>query len=307
MGLLPYMAVFVKVVELGSFSAAAEKLGSTASSVSRQIASLENALGVKLLERTTRRLRLTEAGTVAWERCFEMMQSAESVFELAGRISDTPQGRVRISAPRAYGKDLISPHVAEFLQRYPQVDLQLMLTDRMVDLISDDVDLAIRITDTPPPGLVARPLFPVRHVLCASAEYLQQHGIPEHPQDLTQHNCIYLGEVPGDNQWKFRHITNGEQISVAVHGRYASNHSKARLEGIIHHLGIGCLPRFSAQQVMDNRQIIQVLPEWDYMTSYYGMSWILYHPNRYLPPKCRVLIDFLLEKLKHQTAHLQSH
>lgn len=307
MGLLPYMAVFVKVVELGSFSAAAEKLGSTASSVSRQIASLENALGVKLLERTTRRLRLTEAGTVAWERCFEMMQSAKSVFELAGRISDTPQGRVRISAPRAYGKDLISPHVAEFLQRYPEIDLQLMLTDRMVDLISDDVDLAIRITDTPPPGLVARPLFPVRHVLCASAEYLQQHGIPEHPQDLTQHNCIYLGEVPGDNQWKFRHITNGEQISVAVHGRYASNHSKARLEGIIHHLGIGCLPRFSAQQVMDNRQIIQVLPEWDYMTSYYGMSWILYHPNRYLPPKCRVLIDFLLEKLKHQTAHLQSH
>lgn len=114
-------------------------------------------------------------------------------------------------------------------------------------------------------------------------------------------------KCPGDNQWKFRHITNGEQISVAVHGRYASNHSKARLEGIIHHLGIGCLPRFSAQQVMDNRQIIQVLPEWDYMTSYYGMSWILYHPNRYLPPKCRVLIDFLLEKLKHQTAHLQSH
>jgi len=302
MGLLPYMAVFVKVVEQGSFTAAAEQLGTTASSISRQIATLEQALGVKLLERTTRRLRLTEAGTTAWERCYEMVQSAQSVLALAERISDSPQGRVRISAPRAYGKELISPHIAEFLQRYPKVDIQLMLTDRLVDLINNDLDLVIRITDTPPSGLAGRPLVQVSHILGASERYLQHHGIPEHPHDLARHQCIWLGEVAGDNHWKFRHRTNRQEVNVAVHGRYASNHSKARLEGIISDLGIGCLPWFSASEALAQRQIIRVLPEWDYMTTYYGMSWVLWHPNRFLPPKCRVTIDFLVEKIAERLA-----
>lgn len=302
MGLLPYMAVFVKVVEQGSFSAAAEQLGTSPSSISRQIATLEQAIGVKLLERTTRSLRLTEAGSAAWARCFEMVQAAQSVLSLAEQINDAPQGRVRISAPRAYGKALISPHIATFLHRYPQVDIELMLTDRLVDLINDDLDLVIRITDTPPPGLAARPLVQVNHILAASERYLQQHGIPHHPHELAQHHCIWLGESAGDNHWKFRHRADRQEVNVVVHGRYASNHSKARLEGIRNDLGIGCLPWFSAQEALEKQQIVRVLPEWDYMTSYYGMSWVLWHPNRFLPPKCRALIDFLLETISAQPA-----
>lgn len=297
MGLLPYMAVFVKVVEAGSFSAAAEQLDTTASSVSRQIASLEKALAVKLLERTTRRLKLTAAGTEAFAHCSEMIRAAQSVLDLAERINTAPQGLVKISAPRAWGKVLIAPHIEEFLQRYPQVDIQLRLTDRPVDLISDDVDLIVRITDRPPENLAARPLFRVNHVLCASADYLRDNGCPQHPADLAQHSCIYLGEVAGDDIWKFRHLQTRECISVKVRGRYATNHSKARLEGVLSHLGIGCFPRFAVRDALAAGSVTEVLSDWDYMNAYYGMSWILYHPDRFLPPKCRVLIDFLVEKI----------
>ncbi|WP_165698222.1 LysR family transcriptional regulator [Chimaeribacter coloradensis] len=297
MGLLPYMAVFVKVVETGSFSAAAEQLGTTASSVSRQVASLEQALSVKLLIRTTRRLKLSAAGSDAYARCCEMVESARSVLELAERVNDTPQGMVRLSAPRAFGKELIAPHIEEFLHRYPEVDIQLKLTDRPADLIGDDLDLMVRITDTPPAGLAARPLIRVSHILCATAAYLEKRGCPQHPNDLAQHSCLYLGEVAGDNCWRFSHLHTQEQVNVTVRGRYVTNHSKARLEGVLSHLGIGCLPWFVARDALAAQQVVEVLPQWDYQTSYYGMSWILYHPNRFLPPKCRVLIDFLAGKI----------
>lgn len=297
MGLLPYMAVFVKVVELGSFSAAAEQLGSSASSVSRQIASLEAALGVRLLERTTRRLRLTEAGTTAWARCDEMLRSAQSVVTLTEQIGDTPQGCIRLSAPRAIANQLIAPQVPEFLRRYPQIDLQLMMTDRPLDLIAGEIDLAVRITDRPPPGLAGRPLMHISHVLCASAAYLDQRGTPQQPRDLQQHDCIWLAELPGDHHWRLRHRESQEEQTVTVRGRYATNHTRARLEGVMAGLGIGCIQRFTAAQALAAGQVVAVLPEWEYMTSYYGMAWLLWQPNRFLPPKCRVLIDFLLEKL----------
>ncbi|WP_204353497.1 LysR family transcriptional regulator [Franconibacter helveticus] len=297
MGLLPYMAVFVKVVETGSFSAAAEQLGTTASSISRQVASLEQALSVKLLERTTRRLKLSAAGADAYARCCEMVQSAKLVLELAERVNEAPQGIVKISAPRAFGMRLIAPHIEEFLNRYPEVDVQLKLTDRQVDLIGDDIDLMVRITDNPPDGLAARPLIRVSHIICATAAYLEKRGYPQHPNDLALHSCLYLGEVSGDNCWKFRHLQTQERVNVTVRGRYVTNHSRARLEGVLSSLGIGCLPWFVAREALEAQQVVEVLPQWDYMTSYYGMSWILYHPNRFLPPKCRVLIDFLAEKI----------
>ncbi|WP_220393055.1 LysR family transcriptional regulator [Cronobacter sp. JZ38] len=297
MGLLPYMAVFVKVVETGSFSAAAEQLGTTASSVSRQVASLEKALSVKLLERTTRRLRLSAAGADAYAHGCEIVQAAACVMALAERVNDAPQGMVKLSAPRAFGRALIAPHIAAFLSRHPGGDIQLQLTDRQTDLIGDELDLMVRITDTPPEGLAARPLIRVSHVICATPTYLNKHGYPQHPDDLARHHCLYLGETPGDNVWKFRHLETHDRVSVVVHGRYVTNHSLARRDGVLSHLGIGCLPRFVAREALEAGQLVEVLPQWDYMTSYYGMAWLLYHPNRFLPPKCRALIDFLAEKI----------
>ncbi|MDE1164607.1 MAG: LysR family transcriptional regulator [Pseudomonas sp.] len=297
MGLMPYMAVFAKVVELGSFSAAALQLGLTASAVSRQVATLEKALAVKLLERTTRSLRLSEAGAEVYARCCEMVEAGRSVMAVADRFVASPQGLVRLSAPKAFGRKLISPHIAEFLGLYPEVDVQLMLIDRPMDLIGDGLDLMIRITDTPPPGLAARPLLDVYHLLCASPAYLERAGHPAHPHDLARHSCIYLGETPGDNRWHLRHGASGEQVSVSVRGRFVSNHSEARLDAVLDDLGIGCLPFFTAAQALKAERVVEVLPQWRYETSYFGKAWMLYPPNRYLPPKCRVLIDFLAARV----------
>lgn len=296
-GLMPYMAVFVKVVECGSFSGAAERLGTTPSSISRQVASLEAALAVKLLERTTRKLRLSEAGVEAYVKCRQLIEACEAVIEVGSRFNSSPQGLVKLSAPKAFGKQLIVPHIPAFLALYPEIDVQLILTDNPVDLIMDGLDLMIKITDGPPLGLAARPLVDVRHVVCATVNYLGKYGFPKHPSELSQHSCLYLGEVAGDNRWQFRHKNTDESVNVTVTGRLSTNHSEARLEGVLAGLGIGCLPAFTAQESLEKQRIVQVLPEWHYVTSYYGMAWILYQPNKYLSQKCRVLIDYLVAKL----------
>ena len=165
---LPDMAVFARVVDAGSFSAAARQLGIAPSAVSRQVARLEGVLRVRLLERTTRKLRLTEAGTAAYTRCQAMVAAAREVLALSDTSTTTPRGLVRISMPKAFGRLVVHPLMAAFLQQYPEVDVQLVITDRTVDLFEEAIDLAIRITDTPPPGLAGRPLMRIRHLACAS-------------------------------------------------------------------------------------------------------------------------------------------
>lgn len=166
------MAVFAQVVEAGSFSDAARQLGLTPSAVSRQVARLEAALRVRLLERTTRQLRLTDAGSAALANCQTLVAAAREVMALSDTQSATPRGLVRISMPKAWGRQMVHPWMPAFLARYPEVDVQLIITDRTVDLLGESIDLAIRITEAPPPGLAGRPLMVVRHLLCASPTYL---------------------------------------------------------------------------------------------------------------------------------------
>lgn len=209
---------------------------------------------------------------------------------------------MKLSVPKAFGRKLIAPRIPAFLQMYPDIDVQLLLTDNPVDLISDDLDLMIKITDAPPLGLAARPLLNVSHVLCATQGYLAAHGVPQHPSDLAHHSCLYLGETPGDNRWQLRHAVSSEAVNVTVHGRFITNHSEARLDGVLEGLGISCLPLFTAQQALAENRMVQVLPDWQYVTSYFGMAWILYQPNRYLSPKCRVLIDYLVAQVASNDA-----
>lgn len=289
--LLPLMASFVRVVECGSFSAAARLQGSTASALSRQIAALEQALGLRLLERTTRRLRLSEAGAEVFERCREMLGAAQAALAVGERLMSHPRGRVRLSVPKAFGKFLVAPLMADFLARYPEVDVSLNLSDRSPDLIAEQFDLLVCITDQPPPGLAGRPLCSVRQLLCASPAYLAAHGTPQHPQELVRHACLYLDESADDHRW---HFSNGnQQCVVAVRGRFASNHSEVRLHGALNDLGIACLPHFTAAQALAEGRLVQVLADWRYTGSYQGTAWILYPPSRHLPPKLRVLIDHL--------------
>ncbi|TFY92181.1 LysR family transcriptional regulator [Pseudomonas kairouanensis] len=291
--LLGEMAIFVKVVETGSFSEAARQMGASPSSVSRSISRLEKALATRLLQRTTRKLRLSEGGEEVFKRCQEMVNAARSVMEISGQFTHEAEGLVRVSVPKAVGRFVIHPHMPEFLRRYPKVDVQLILEDRPVDLIDDNLDLILRISESPPPGLVGRPLFPIEHLLCATPQYLAEHGTPGHPHDLLEHSCIYLGETPADARWKFRQA--GKTVTVGVRGRYAANHTGVRLDAVLQHVGIASLPYFTARHALEAGTVVQVLAQWDFIASYHGEVWLLHSPTRYLPPKLRVFIDYLVE------------
>ena len=289
------MAAFACVVDCGSFSAAARRMGLTPSAVSRQVARLEAVLQVRLLERTTRKLRLTDAGTAAYARCQDMVSAAREVLALSDTHTAEPRGMVRVSMAKAVGRLVIHPLMPEFLRRYPEVDVQMVVTDRTVDLFEEAIDLAIRVTDAPPPGLAGRPLMHIRHIVCASPQYLEEAGTPTHPLDLARHSCLYLGEDERDCNWHFHRA--GENACVKVSGRYVANHSEIRLEGAIQHLGIASLPEFTARAALSSGALIEVLPDWEHKTAYAGTVWLLYPSNRFLPAKLRVWIDFLVEKL----------
>ena len=289
------MVVFARVVDAGSFSGAARQLGLTPSAVSRQVARLEGVLRVRLLERTTRKLRLTEAGSAAFTRCQALVAAAREVMALSDSQSATPRGLVRVSMPKAFGRQVVHPLMPSFLARYPEVDVQLIITDRTVDLFEESVDLAIRITDAPPPGLAGRPLTTIRHLVCASSQYLAAHGTPAHPRDLAQHSCLYLGEDERDRHWRFQR--GAEEATVRVSGRYVANHSEVRLDGARQHLGIASLPEFTAREALAKADLVTVLDDWEHKTDYAGMAWLLYPPNRFLAAKLRVWIDSLVAAL----------
>lgn len=297
-GRLPLLATFVRFAELRSFSAAARSLGQTPSAISRQMTRLEAELGVRLLVRTTRKLQLSEIGEQVYRACQGMLAAAESAMDIAGQFVEKPHGLVRVSAPMTFGKIVLSPHVTSFLKLYPEVDIQLILTDRFVDLIDDSVDLVVRIDRNPPQHVIAKPLTPVEYVLCASRAYLDGNGTPKTPSDLAQHSCLFFGDRPSDNRWSFRRGTQ-EEI-VQVRGRFIVNHSEAMLEAVRQGAGIGFLPYFTAKASLARQEVVQLFPEWQLVTPYSGTAWLLYLPNRHLPPKVRVFIDHLCRSLTSQ-------
>ncbi|WP_250865722.1 LysR family transcriptional regulator [Caballeronia sp. INSB1] len=298
--LMPDMAVFARVVDAGNFSVAARQLGSTPSTVSRQIKRLEEALATRLLERSTRKIRVTESGYQVYRHCRDMAAAASGAVDAAGQSSGKPQGRVALSAPTAYAKSVIHPLVPAFLAAYPDVDLQLVFADHDIDPLDSDVDLVIRATSQPPQGLAARPLGRVRWLLCASAAYLRERGVPCQPRELAHHDCIHLGETADDNRWRF--TRSGETVTVAVRGRYIANHAGARLEAAEGGLGIAALPEFAARDALASGAVQAVLADWEMQArAYQGPVWLLYPPNRFLPPKVRALIDYLHAQLAERT------
>lgn len=294
--LLNEMLIFARVVETGSFSETARLLGTTPSAVSKSIARLELQLNARLLQRTTRKLRLSDAGESVYQHCRDLMNSAHAVMELSGKLTDEPEGKIRISAPRALGRFLIHPYIPEFLALYPKIDVVFHLEDRYIDLIDEQIDLAFRITDKPPPGLMGRALIRIEHIICATPTYLEQHGTPSHPQDLKDHSCIALGEAATDSRWKFS--KDGKTLSVDIQGRYTANHTGVRLDAVLHNLGIGGIPYFTARAALQEGLIKQVLPEWTFKTNFHGDAWVLYPYTRHLPAKARLFIDFITSKLR---------
>lgn len=289
------LVAFVRVAEAGSFSAAARQHGQTPSAVSRQVARLEKVMGVALLQRSTRQLRLTEAGLEMLERGREMVAAAQATVRVAEGHVGEPRGRVRISAPKAVARQLLHQPLLDFLQRYPEVDLHLMVVDRPVDALREGVDLVVRLTDDPPPGMVARALMPVRQCVLASPAYLAGRAPVHTPGDLMAHSCIALGEQERDNRWRF--VQGDEVVEVAVDGRYTVNHSEMRLAAVEAGLGVGCVPDFVAREALAAGRVVRLLPDWTFDNAYQGTAYLLFPASRHTPPKVRVLIDHLVAAL----------
>jgi DNA-binding transcriptional LysR family regulator len=293
--LLSDMAIFVTVVEQGNFSKAAKRLGVTPSAVSRQISRLEDALGIKLLQRTTRQLALTESGTITFNYCKQMVESADQAVNASRSVTSTISGLLRVSAPKSLANKVLRPLFVEFLKCYPDIQLHLKVSDRIFDPIHDGVDFLIHINDKPIEALVNVKLGHVEHVVCASPNFLANHSLPTHPEDLKKLACICLGENMADSRWRF--TQKNQQTTVQVMGSYLINHSEMRKDAIEQGFGVGSLPDYIAKKGIETGTLIPLLEDWQLQGSYQGDICLQYVQSKYMPNKNRVFIDFMKKKL----------
>ncbi|WP_454741208.1 LysR family transcriptional regulator [Cupriavidus necator] len=287
------MAVFARVVECGSFSAAAQDLGMTPSAVSRHVSRLEATLGASLLQRTTRAFALTELGQSVYAACARMTAAAREVTALAGEHGGTPHGVLRVSAPVSFGQAWLAPRLPALLARYPGLDMQLTLADRTVDLVEEGMDVAVRIARELAPGLAARPLREVRYRLVASPGYLRSHGALATPAELPAARCLYLGYGNFGERWTLRHQAGGETMVVRIPPRLTLNNSLAIMTMVERDAGIGLVPDFSLGSALDEGRVVTVLPDWDILEPYIGTAYAVYTPTRHVPPKVRAFVDHL--------------
>lgn len=288
---LNLLFVYAHVVESGSFSAAARRLGMSRSAASKAVAKLEQALGVRLLQRSTRHLSVTEIGAAFAEHCSRILEEVVRAEEVAKSLHAQPRGVLRVAASVAFGTLHIAPALADFLQLYPELDIDMTITDRAVDLAEEGYDLVVRVTRDLPPNLVARRLAPVRRTLCATPEYFRRHPAPRVPQDLAAHNCLdytHSGEI---GLWRF---TGPEgEISVPVAGRLRINDDEALSQAVLAGLGIALLPNFIISNDLKAGRLEAALARYIPVERYVHA---LYLPTRHLPAKVRVFIDFLVER-----------
>ncbi|WP_413283466.1 LysR family transcriptional regulator [Vibrio sp. MA40-2] len=291
MNLMPEMATFVSVIEEGSFSKAAQKLGVMPSSVSRSISKLENALQQKLIERTTRSLRLTSVGEEVFQLCLAMLQSAKQAVHAAQASQNEAVGELTVAAPKALARQILMPRTLAFVKAYPNVQLKWKVTDHYIDPIGGEVDIVIHITTHPVERLVAKTLGTVKRIACATPEYINKYGLPTHPSDLISHQCIGYGETPADDSWTL--TLGAKKHTLKIKGPLAVNHSEIRREAVLQGLGISIFPDFTVAKYLASGDLIQVLPEWHIKGGYQGSIVAQYPQSRYIPNQLKAFIDFL--------------
>ncbi len=282
--------VFVAVVENGGFSAAARTLGISKSAVSKRINQLEAHLGVRLLHRTTRKLSLTEAGERYFEHAAQALTAAGQAEDAVTELQGEPQGNLKISSPMSFGRLHVAPLIPKLLQRYPKLQIDLVMDDRKVDLVAGGFDVAIRAGNLPASTLIARKLAPVRQVLCASPDYIDRYDRPGTPAELSSHNCLLYSYSSDANEWTL--IGEGGPETVTVSGSYQVNNSEALLEALKEGVGIGRLPTFVAGPDLKTGQLVKLfesyrLPDFT--------IYAVFSERQYLPAKVRVFLDFAIE------------
>lgn len=284
------MASFAEVVECGGFSAAAAKLDCSRAVLSKRIAALEQDFGVTLLHRTTRRQSLTEAGEALYAHCRRMLDEASHAEARVLELADTPRGTLRVTAPYSYGSRVLGPLLAQFLQQHPQIRVDLQLSDHLTDLAGSAVDIAVRLTNTPAPGLVARHLAELPYVICAAPAYLARHGEPRTVEALLQHNCLfYAGEVI-QNPWRIT-TPEGEERSIEVGGSLLTNSVDVLRGAALGGLGIIAMSRYLVEAELQRGELVELLPRHRVAPR---QIYLVTLPDRLLAAKTRAFIDFLL-------------
>lgn len=284
------ITVFARVVEAKSFSAAADLLGISKSLASREVTALERSLSVKLLNRTTRKLSLTDAGRVYYAHCSSILREAEIARRSVGETQEEPAGVVKLTAVPAFANRHVLPALVDFRREHPKIQVKLSCTNRAVDLGAEGFDLGIR-TAPPAPQLVARKLATSRLVLCASPAYLALRGTPRRVTDLGAHDCVVFPVLAPKGRWTFRR--GGRKHPVAITPALETDDMETARSAIIAGLGIGLLPTHMAGADLQRRELVAVLRQYDPGA---GAVFLVYLPNRTLPSRVRVLVDFLVKR-----------
>ncbi|MGB0671354.1 MAG: LysR family transcriptional regulator [Rhodospirillales bacterium] len=286
------MAVFVSVVQEGSFSAAAKVLRQTPSAVSKQIGRLEDRLGVRLLNRTTRRLSLTEVGAGYVERARRILADIDEAERLAASAQVMPRGHLRINAPNSFGQRFVTPLIPAFLDRYPEVDCEVTLTDRVTDVVDEGIDVAIRIAALLDSSLIARKLAPNHRLIAASPAYLERYGRPLVPSDVRSHEALRFSFQSSLNNWEFQY-PNGHIERIEIHGRFQANNSEALLEAAVGGAGLVRLAKFIMADEVRKGRLVTVLD--DFIAPEPTDIHAVYAPGRHLSPKVRAFVDYLAD------------
>ena len=288
---------FVAVAECGSFSAASTRLGVSSSHVSRQIARLEARLNTRLFYRTTRNVRLTEAGTIFLRRCQRLIDDRTEAFQALSELQNEPSGLLRMTSAVAYGERFIVPLVNRFMQRYPRLSVEIELTNRTLDLVHEGMDLAIRLGRLHDSSLVATRLAPRSEYLCATPDYLDRHGTPQSLAELERHSCL----IGSADTWLF--LVDGQDWSFHPKGRWRCNSGPALLDALLHGFGIAQLPDYYVYRHLRDGTLVALLDQHRPPNS---AVWAVYPQRRYLSPKVRLLVAYLRDQLALLPEYLDS-
>jgi DNA-binding transcriptional LysR family regulator len=293
MDTLAAMRMFARVVEAGSFVRAAERQGVSTTAASRLIADLEAHLGARLLHRTTRRLHPTDAGRAYYERCAQILDEIDEAEADVRDETARPTGILRINAPFSFGIQHLGPLLPAYRAAYPEVDLDVSLSDRVVELVEEGFDLAIRISGQLPPTLVVRRLAPVHLVACAAPSYLARHGTPTTPTDLLQHNCLLYAYASDGADWRFDHIDSGEPITVRVSGNLRANNGDLLHTAAVAGEGVIRQPTFLLGDDLRSGALVPLLPDYSLPSL---AVYAVYPTRRHLSAKVRTFVDFLASR-----------
>ncbi|MDJ0588520.1 MAG: LysR family transcriptional regulator [Pleurocapsa sp. MO_226.B13] len=288
------MRAFTQVVESGGFAAAARKIGVSRSTVNKLVINLEDELKVQLLQRSTRQVNPTPTGLAYYERCINILAEVEAAENTIAQLQTKPKGTLKINAPMSFGTLYLGQAIAEFMIQYPELQVQLTLDDRFIDPVAEGYDLTIRIAQPEKsPSLVTKAIAPISRVLCAAPSYLEKHGIPQHPQELTQHSCLHYGHLVAGNQWLL--LNREREYQVNVKGVLCSNNGEILKDACVRGLGITLLPSFIIRSELNDERLAIVLP--DYQPPAISLC-LVYPLNRHLNTKIKLFTEFFQQKFE---------